>query len=252
MKPFPRLVENGTEIDGSPAPPNGTVAASVPSDSVTEDFGSSQDSLPYRRDNSGNAVESFSSSFPTPQEYISLCFSANATVELIDGSVKPLSAVRIGDHVKVADGAFSEVFMFTHKMSRTSSDFVILKTSSDTELHLTSGHHVYINGVLAAAGAVRVGDAFESASGAPLIVKSIGSTKMDSLYKPQTLHGDIVVNGVRASTFTSAVNPGVAHALLAPFRAVYEKFRFRAAFFHQGSDFLVHHIPSGTFLKEQK
>jgi hypothetical protein len=44
------------------------------------------------------------------------------------------------------------------------------------------------------------------------------------LYNPQTLHGDIVVDGVRASTYTEAVDPVFAHAVLAPVRAVYRWF----------------------------
>ena len=42
------------------------------------------------------------------------------------------------------------------------------------------------------------------------------------LYNLQTLHGDVVVGGLRASTYTTAVDPAVAHRLLWPLRAVFE------------------------------
>ena len=41
------------------------------------------------------------------------------------------------------------------------------------------------------------------------------------LYNPQTVAGDIFVDGVLASTYTTAVEPELAHALLTPLRAAF-------------------------------
>lgn len=37
-------------------------------------------------------------------------------------------------------------------------------------------------------------------------------------YAPHCTHGDLVVNGVAVSSYTTEVNPSIAHALLAPVR----------------------------------
>lgn len=174
----------------------------------------------------------------------SVCFPGSATVETKDG-FKPMSQVQIGDSVKVADGSFSDIFMFTHKMADAKHDFVIVRTV-DAEIALTAGHYLYVNGNLAAARTVRVGDVVESASGSPMTVASVGSARMSGLYNPQTLHGDIIVDGVRASTFTTAVQPGSAQALMAPLRAAYVKLGFATAFLNQGSDFFARQMPSGA------
>jgi len=52
-------------------------------------------------------------------------------------------------------------------------------------------------------------------------VTSVSRVDAAGLYNPQTLHWYIVVDGVRASTFTVAVAPAVPSKLLAPLRAVY-------------------------------
>lgn len=40
-------------------------------------------------------------------------------------------------------------------------------------------------------------------------------------YAPHTMGGDIVVNGVLVSTYTTAVHPVLAHVLLAPMRMLH-------------------------------
>lgn len=170
------------------------------------------------------------------------CFPGTATVDLQGGFIKLMADVKIGDRVKVADGVFSHVFMFSHRMTDTTNDFVVVKTVAGTELPLTDGHFLYVNGALAAAKTIRAGDVVESASGAPLTVASVASRSMQGLYNPQTVHGDIVVNGIRASTFTTAVQPSAAHALLAPMRAIYVKLGISTAALNQGADKLARAI----------
>jgi Hint module len=45
----------------------------------------------------------------------------------------------------------------------------------------------------------------------------------EGLFNPQTLHGDVVVDGLRASSYTTAVEPAVAHRLLWPLRVLFER-----------------------------
>lgn len=57
--------------------------------------------------------------------------------------------------------------------------------------------------------------------GATTVVR-VGRTWARGLYNPQTTDGSIVVDGVVVSTYTEAVAPRTAHALLAPLRAMFK------------------------------
>lgn len=80
---------------------------------------------------------------------------------------------------------------------------------------------IYINGKLAPARKINVGDQLTTLSG----WKRVTAVQMDEtctgLYNPQTMHGDIVVDDVVVSTFTTAVDIRIATGLLLPFRALF-------------------------------
>lgn len=120
-------------------------------------------------------------------------------------------------------------------MAETKNDFVI---SSGVELSLTAGHYLYVNGNLAAAGTVRAGEAVESATGARLAVISVCSDSTEGLYNPLFVYGAVIINGILASVFTSAIPPSAAHIRFAPLRAVYARLGFVTAAVNQDSDFL--------------
>jgi hypothetical protein len=151
-----------------------------------------------------------------------------------------------GDRVKVASGVFSEVFMFTHKLPAGSHHFVSLLTTSGHRIALTSGHYLHVNGALAPAGAVSVDDRLQLGSGESTSVTAISFLESTGLYNPQTLQGDIVVNGIRASTYTTAVEPRLAHAGLAPLRVLYRALGITVSAFDGGADSFADVLPSGV------
>ena len=151
------------------------------------------------------------------------CFPADATVVLHDGTTKTLAEVAIGDRVLAGGGRFSEVYFFSHRLADAEASFVELTTASGATLALTGGHYLPINGGgrLAEARTVKLGDNVTLANGKPDAVVAIAaSVRKRGLYNPHTLQGDIVVDGVLASTYTAAFAPALAHALLAPLRAL--------------------------------
>lgn len=154
---------------------------------------------------------------PEPEEG-STCFPASATVTLASGEAVAMSELATGDIVAVGGGGTSDIFMFTHKLSGTRARFLTLRTASAHAVTLTHGHFIYINGALAPASSAVIGDALSLASGAASRIVAISESVEEGLYNPQTLCGDIVVDGVRVSTYTTAVAPALAHAVLAPFR----------------------------------
>ncbi len=155
-----------------------------------------------------------------------VCFPGSGKVQLRGGAVKRMDEIEIGDEVLVAKDTYSPVYMWSHKEKTTKyHSFVRLRTSGGQVLTLTPSHHIEIAGRLVPAARVKVGDRVKLGAGGMATVVETSVVKERGFYNPQTLHGDIVVDGVVTSTYTKAVQPNKAHALLAPLRALYKVLR---------------------------
>ncbi|PXF46287.1 Indian hedgehog B protein [Gracilariopsis chorda] len=197
----------------------------------------------------GEGLDSTDAASPSPDDDDdAVCFPADATVQLEDGSAKKMGDVQLGDRVMVDHGIFSPVFMFTHKLSTVRYGFVNIQTSSGNTLSLTPGHYLYVNGHLSAASTVKNGDTLMLADSSLTDVTQVSTVTSTGLFNPQTLHGDIVVNGLKASTYTTAVEPGLAHALLSPLRAAYSRLGFSLRAFEAGADRIASYMPSGALV----
>lgn len=172
-----------------------------------------------------------------------VCFPGSAHVSLENGEVKRMDSVQVGDRVKVANGEFANVFMFTHKMADAKFNFLRLNTVSGEAITLTPSHVLPVNGEYVAARDAKVGDSLELADGTISQINGIATVEEFGLFNPQTVHGDIVVDGVRASTYTSDVCPSFAHALLTPLRMAYERVGLTTALLNKGSDLLASLAP---------
>lgn len=125
----------------------------------------------------------------------------------------------MNDEVSVGDGMFSQVYMFTHRISSGHFGFVQHRTIYGQVLRLTGGHYLYTsNGRLVRVSSIRRGDELLDADGARKVVTSVFKVVDVGLYSPQTMHGKIVVNGVITSTYTDAIERRRAQAILAPLR----------------------------------
>jgi len=125
-----------------------------------------------------------------------------------------------GDRVRVSAEEFSDVFMFSHRLEETKSLFVELVTAGPT-VRLTPDHYLYVNGKLATARTVKIGDKLIAADGSAVEVEKIDQVWANGLYNPHTMQGDVIVDGIRTSTYTDAINPTLAHAALWPVRMMY-------------------------------
>lgn len=137
-----------------------------------------------------------------------------------------MDKLRVGDVVHVRGDVFSPVYMFSHWDSTVRSTFVQLTLSSGKLLHISPTHYLYSNGVLKPAYQVAYGDMLMSSLSSTGdmssdVVIRIKEVELDGLYNPHTLDGDIAVDGITTSTFTTAVAPHVAHGLLTPVRLLY-------------------------------
>lgn len=175
----------------------------------------------------------------------SVCFPSDAKVQLESGAVKQMREVEIGDRVLVSHGVYSEVFMFTHRDSARLHTFISLITSCGHVMTSTKGHYIYINKRLSEAFTARIGDTLELSNGTVTRIESISHVVKRGLYNPQTVQGDIIVNGIRASTFTRTVKPMAAQAVLTPLRAVYKMFGWGGSMDY-GADALTGFLPTGV------
>lgn len=150
-----------------------------------------------------------------------VCFPGSATVQTRDG-IKRMDELEIGDEVLSAPDVYSKVFMWTHKAPKERSTFVRIFTDAGNNVTMTPSHYLRASGVLKPAGRVRVGDTVELGVGGEARVVKVDMVDEVGFFNPQTTHGDLVVDGIVTSTYTKAVRPNHAHALLAPLRALYK------------------------------
>lgn len=169
----------------------------------------------------GGGLEGESESAEPSAEDDNVCFPASATVSLRGGMTKRMEDIVIGDEVLVSADTYSTVFMFTHRSAGVAYTFVRLSCDGGVKLSLTAGHFLYVNGALSMAGDVQVGDTVTLGEGGTRVVRQKAYVREKGLYNPQTLHGDIVVDGVVASTYTKSIMPDMAHGLLTPLRWVW-------------------------------
>lgn len=159
-------------------------------------------------------------------EGFSACFPAYATATLFDGTTKNMTELGAGDLVMTGSGGQSSaIFMFTHADPAREYEFLELKESSGRTLTLSPGHILYSNDMEPTpANDVRRGDTLYMLASNGMkatTVATVRRVRATGLYNPQTLHGDILVDGFLTTTYTTALQPQYAHQLLAPLRTLY-------------------------------
>lgn len=143
------------------------------------------------------------------------CFPASSTVELESGRIIAMDALKEGDIIRSRDGKFSRVFMFSHQDAEVMAHFLRVDFSDGAQLVASHGHYIIAkDGSLVAMDSLQIGD--EMLSGHHVV--AISEVVERGLYNPHTLTGDLVVDGVVASSYTRAIEPRLASALLGPLR----------------------------------
>lgn len=149
----------------------------------------------------------------------SSCFPGDARVELQGGKMVRMAELRIGDVIRVGREEFSPVFMFSHRSKWTKVEkYVQIKAGEGRDVTMTEGHMVRVRGKgYIRGGNVEVGEWVESVEGWEQ-VKEVELVEGWGLYNPQTVHGEIVVDGVICSTWSEEVGGGMGVGLMAPLR----------------------------------
>lgn len=152
------------------------------------------------------------SASPSPE-----CFPASAVVHLKNGSDIRLSDLVAGHEVMSSESSSSKVYFFSRRLVDEVSNFIRIESEDAHVIELTPHHYIYANENLVPAHLVKVGDKLKTLDGRSA-VKTIQSVRRRGLLAPHTLHGDIVVGRVIASTYSAALRPWLAHLVLAPVR----------------------------------
>lgn len=213
-----------TEIDGTVPPQAG--AAEMEDDNANQTMEEENGSETAGSGGSENIMSpSPSAEVQDSSDSDAVCFPANAWVQLRGGAIKRMEDVEIGDELLVdrEKNIYSPVFLFTHRDAQARySHFVTVLTSSNRSLTVTAGHYVYVDGSLRQARKIRLGQRLEKGTGMDDVVVEVRHHLTErGLFNPQTLHGDVVVNGILTSTFTQSVPPVRAQALLVPVRTMF-------------------------------
>lgn len=124
--------------------------------------------------------------------------------------------LQVGDSVRTGPDQFSVVYMFGHRRPDAVATYRNITTESDHSIVLSDAHLLEVNGKLTPAAEVNAGDVTSSGR-----ITSVVDVRARGIFNPHTLDGMIVVNGVRASTYTTVCPPEIAHKLLWPVRALY-------------------------------
>ncbi len=148
-----------------------------------------------------------------------VCFHRSGEVQLRSGEKRAMSMLRVGDEVLVGGGRYSTVYMFSHASNEV-AQFVNITTARES-LVVTPGHLVHTPRGLVRAGDMGSGDRVMGGNGEVYRIVSVRRFIDYGVYNPHTLDGDIVVDGLLASTYTTHVEMQTAHSALAVFRGIW-------------------------------
>lgn len=182
---------------------------------------------------------------PTIEFDFDLCFSGETTVQ-VQNRMRPvlLKDLQVGDYVLTGGNTYQPVYAFAHRNPTKEAEFLQIVTTANSSfskqqhqgpLEITDQHLLFVQGQHhpVRAESVRVGDILR---GGKTVVR-IDRVSRRGVYAPLTEAGEIVVNGVVASSYvtlqkgedlvtlqgfgpTLLSQHGYVHRAMSPFRLV--------------------------------
>jgi len=139
-----------------------------------------------------------------------------------------MDALAIGTRIQVPSkvahvSEYSEVYLFGHRQPDEYAEYVIISLANDKALAVSPNHYVYVNSgkELKLASAVKIGDLMLLDTVQAVSVVGIERRIEKGVFNPHTLQGDLLVDGVKVSSYTSVIPPMMGHILLTPMRVAY-------------------------------
>jgi len=141
------------------------------------------------------------------------CFSGLTTVEVKGKGLILMKDLKINDWVRCEDGAYSQVFSFSHYHPNKNLEYLQIHVENETltqkthahRLEISNDHLLYVQDMntrkknLVAAESVKVGEWLVSEDGSITQVTGITKVHRRGVYAPTTTSGNILVGGVLAS-----------------------------------------------------
>merc|ERR1719343_1072600 len=148
-------------------------------------------------DNGGDGEGGDNGGDGTPAPDSSACFSRFNDVEVQGQGMTSMDAVKVGDYVRTGNADFSRVFSLAHLDHDVEADYLQIYTDGlQKPLEITGMHMLFSSGNAVRADEVSVGDMLGTNK-----VTDIRSIKRNGVYAPVTESGEIVVSGIRASSY---------------------------------------------------
>ena len=190
---------------------------------------------------------------PTPTPTPS-CFPAGSTVNTTTG-LEFIENLNIGDKVLSFNSytgklEYSDIYMYGRKIKEVEADFITLYTdNSELEISASGDHFLYVGDNVTKSGNDNFNGAilkrfknvivgkdyiFDARMNKYLVIKK-DNKKMNGLYSPYTLNGNIIVNGIISSCYSHSIFdhllisenqydsylPGIYQMCFAPLRWIY-------------------------------
>jgi len=169
-----------------------------------------------------------------------LCFPADAQVQLESGKTTEMMHLKVGDRVLTGDGTYQDVYFFAHETLGVVVQYVALTLESKEILMATAAHYLPVSAACdgkmqhMTASQVKQHMCLVSSKHGLQPVTKVEAVQKLGIYNPYTMSGDIVVNGVLASSHSSWflddaakklgltwATPSIYQAMLAPARGLY-------------------------------
>ncbi|KAJ8032123.1 Sonic hedgehog protein [Holothuria leucospilota] len=159
------------------------------------------------------------------------CFAGSALVQTKTNGSRKISNVKINDEILVFDNdghlSYDKVYIILHANAKEEVLYVRIATKQGKVLFISPYHVLPIGGIGKDVPAkdVVVGDAIFTINQGVLtrdVVTSVSYKVCKGAFCPVTLNGNIVVNEVASSCYTSFVNPALTHFILLPFRVMFK------------------------------
>ena len=191
---------------------------------------------------------------PTPTPSPPTCFPAGSIVNTTTGS-EFIENLNIGDKVLSVNSytgelEYSDIYMYGRKIKEVEADFITLYTdNSELEISASGDHFLYVGDNVTKSGNDNFNGAilkrfknvivgkdyiFDARMNKYLVIKK-DNKKMNGLYSPYTLNGNIIVNGIISSCYSHSIFdhllisenqydsylPGIYQMCFAPLRWIY-------------------------------
>ncbi|XP_031565649.1 uncharacterized protein LOC116300831 [Actinia tenebrosa] len=161
-----------------------------------------------------------------------MCFPANARLQLQNGFPTPMEDISVGDRIQTIDILtnqiiFTEVITFLHKDEKSDGFYHVLELEDGKQIALSGRHLIYAAKTnqsdaisVVYADDVTSGD-FVRVSGQENSIRrvlGVSTLKTKGMYAPMTRHGTMLVDGVLVSCYAHWQSHDIAHNVMAPLR----------------------------------